>query len=113
MLVSTDLAERGLAGSWAYGAAKAGLHGLVASLAHDLGQDGVLANIVMPGVTLENGTHRVIPGPALAEFAKRFTAQRLPDAADVAAAIVFLCSARTTATTGEILRVTGGVLNAA
>src|SRR4051794_30208181 len=27
VLVSTDLAERGMAGSWAYGAVKAGLHG--------------------------------------------------------------------------------------
>jgi NAD(P)-dependent dehydrogenase (short-subunit alcohol dehydrogenase family) len=113
VLVSTDLAERGMLGSWAYGAAKAGLHGLVASLAHDLGLDGVLANIVMPGITLEDGHHRVIPDEALTKIAKRFTAQRLPDAADVAAAIVFLCSPRTTATTGEIVRVTGGTLNAA
>lgn len=113
VLVSTDLAERGMTGSWAYGAAKAGLHGFVANLAHDLGQDGVLANIVMPGVTLEDGEHRVIPSAALAEFTKKFTAQHLPDADDVAAAIVFLCSARTTATMGEILRVNGGVLNVA
>lgn len=108
VLVSTDLAERGLAGSWAYGAAKAGLHGMVASLQHDLGQDGVLVNIVMPGITLENGEHRVIPKPALEHIAQQFTARRLPEAADVAAAIVFLCSARATATQGEIIRVNGG-----
>ncbi|HEU4945806.1 MAG TPA: SDR family oxidoreductase [Kribbella sp.] len=113
VLVSTDLAERGMAGSWAYGAAKAGLHGLVASLAHDLGKDGVLANIMMPGITLEKGTHRVIPEPALASIAAQFTAGRLPEAADVAAAIVFLCSPRTTATQGEIIRVNGGQLTAA
>jgi NAD(P)-dependent dehydrogenase (short-subunit alcohol dehydrogenase family) len=113
VLLSTDLAERGMAGSWAYGAAKAGLHGLVASLQHDLGKDGVLANIVMPGITLENGEHRVIPKEALAAIAAQFTAQRLPEAADVAAAIVFLCSPRTTATQGEIIRVNGGVMTAA
>jgi NAD(P)-dependent dehydrogenase (short-subunit alcohol dehydrogenase family) len=113
VLVSTDLAERGMAGSWAYGAAKAGLHGLVASLQHDLGKDGVLANIVMPGITLENGIHRVIPAEVLPSVAARYTAQRLPEAADVAAAIVFLCSPRTTATTGEIIRVNGGALTAA
>jgi 3-oxoacyl-[acyl-carrier protein] reductase len=108
VLLSTDLVERGMAGSWAYGAAKAGLHGMVASLQHDLGRDGVLVNIVMPGITLENGEHRVIPKPALAEIAQQFTARRLPEAADVAAAIVFLCSPRTTATQGEIIRVNGG-----
>ena len=113
VLLSTDLAERGMAGSWAYGAAKAGLHGLVASLQHDLGKDGVLANIVMPGITLENGEHRVIPKEALGTIAAQFTAQRLPEAADVAAAIVFLCSPRTTATQGEIIRVNGGVMTAA
>jgi 3-oxoacyl-[acyl-carrier protein] reductase len=110
VLLSTDLVERGLAGSWAYGAAKAGLHGLVASLQHDLGKDGVLVNIVMPGITLENGEHRVIPKQALTKIAQQFTAKRLPEAADVAAAIVFLCSPRTTATQGEVIRVNGGIL---
>jgi 3-oxoacyl-[acyl-carrier protein] reductase len=113
VLLSTDLTERGLAGSWAYGAAKAGLHGMVASLQHDLGQDGVLVNIVMPGITLEGGEHRMIPKPALEHIAQQFTARRLPEAADVAAAIVFLCSARTTATQGEIIRVNGGSVIAA
>ncbi|ADB30898.1 short-chain dehydrogenase/reductase SDR [Kribbella flavida DSM 17836] len=108
VLVSTDLVERGLAGSWAYGAAKAGLHGLVAGLQHDLGADGVLVNVVMPGITVENGSHRVIPQAALEHLGQQFTARRLPEAADVAAAIMFLCSARTTATQGEILRVNGG-----
>jgi NAD(P)-dependent dehydrogenase (short-subunit alcohol dehydrogenase family) len=113
VVLSTDLVERGLTGSWAYGAAKAGLHGMVASLQHDLGQDGVLVNIVMPGITLEGGEHRVIPKEALDRIAQQFTARRLPDAADVAAAIVFLCSARTTATQGEIIRVNGGSVIAA
>ncbi|HET6298891.1 MAG TPA: SDR family oxidoreductase [Kribbella sp.] len=44
------------------------------------------------------------------QIAQKFTARRFPDAADVAAAIVFLCSARTTATQGEIIRVNGGIL---
>lgn len=110
VLVSSDIAERGMEGSWAYGAAKAGLHGLVASLAHDLGKDGVLANVVVAGLTLENGTHRLVPPEALAMIASQYTAQRLPEAADVAATIVFLCSARTTATQGDLVRVNGGVL---
>ena len=110
VLISTDLAERGMAGAWPYGAAKAGLHGLVASAQHDLGKDGVLVNIVMPGITLENGEHRVIPKPALERIAAGFTARRLPDVADVANAILFLTSPYTTAVQGEILRVTGGTL---
>ncbi|MEI8407829.1 MULTISPECIES: SDR family NAD(P)-dependent oxidoreductase [unclassified Kribbella] len=110
VLISTDLAERGMAGSWPYSAAKAGLHGLVASVQHDLGNDGVLVNIVMPGITLENGEHRVIPTPALDQITATFSARKLPDTTDVAAAILFLTSPRTTAIHGEILRVTGGHL---
>jgi 3-oxoacyl-[acyl-carrier protein] reductase len=108
VLISTDLAERGMAGAWPYGAAKAGLHGLVASLQHDLGADGVLVNVVMPGITLENGEHRVIPKPAVDQLATRFSARKLPDTTDVADAILFLTSPRTTAIQGEIVRVTGG-----
>ena len=110
VLISTDLAERGMAGAWPYAAAKAGLHGLVASLQHDLGQDGVLVNIVMPGITLQNGEHHVIPKAALDQIATTFSARKLPDTTDVAAAILFLTSPRTTAIQGEILRVTGGHL---
>jgi len=110
VLISTDLAERGLPGAWPYGAAKAGLHGLVASLQHDLGKDGVLVNIVMPGITVENGEHRVIPKPALDQLANRFSARRLPETTDLADAILFLTSPRTRAIQGEILRVTGGSL---
>ena len=110
VLISTDIAERGLPGSWPYGAAKAGLHGLVASLQHDLGKDGVLVNIVLPGITLENGEHRVIPKPALAQIAAGFTARKLPDVSELANAILFLTSPYTTAIQGEILRVTGGTL---
>jgi NAD(P)-dependent dehydrogenase (short-subunit alcohol dehydrogenase family) len=110
VLLSTDVAVRPLPGSWAYGAAKAGLHGLVTALQHDLGADGVLVNIVMPGITLENGEHRVIPKPALDQIAAGFSARKLPDADELANTILFLTSPRTTAIQGEIVRVTGGQL---
>lgn len=110
VLVSTDLAERGMRGAWAYGAAKAGLHGLAASLQHDLGADGVLVNVVLPGITLENGEHRIIPRPALDKIAAGFTARHLPDVSEIADAILFLTSPRTKAIQGRLLHVTGGDL---
>ena len=113
VLLSTDVAERGLPSAWPYGAAKAGLHGLVASLQHDLGKDGVLVNIVLPGITLDNGEHHVIPKAALAKVAAGFTARKLPETTELANAILFLTSPRTTAIQGEILRVTGGHLMSA
>lgn len=113
VLLSSDIAERGFIGAWAYGAAKAGLHGLAVNLAPDLGRDGVLVNVVMAGVTLEDGHHRVIPDEALPAIAGKYPAQRLPTTDDLAAAITFLCSPRNGATTGEILHVTGGIPSAA
>ncbi|WP_350278161.1 SDR family oxidoreductase [Kribbella sp. HUAS MG21] len=111
VLVSTDLAERGMGGgAWAYGAAKAGLHGLAASLQHDLGADGVLVNVVLPGITLENGVHRMIPREALDRVTAGFTARHLPDVGELADAILYLTSPRTKAVQGQLLRVTGGDL---
>ncbi|GAA2815264.1 SDR family NAD(P)-dependent oxidoreductase [Kribbella solani] len=110
VLISTDLAERGMAGSWAYGAAKAGLHGLAASLQCDLGADGVLVNVVLPGITLENGEHRAIPRPALDQIAAKFAARHLPETTELADAILFLTSPRTKSVQGQLLRVNGGDL---
>ncbi len=110
VLLSTDVTARPLPGSWPYGAAKAGLHGLVMALSHDLGADGVLVNIVMPGITLEDGKHRVLPKEATDKIALQFSARRLPEATEVADTILFLTSPRTPAIQGEIIRVTGGAL---
>ena len=110
VLVSTDVTARPLPGSWPYGAAKAGLHGLVMSLSHDLGADGVLVNVVMPGITLDDGQHRVLPKEATDKIAQQFSARRLPQSTEVADTILFLTSPRTPAIQGEIIRVTGGTL---
>lgn len=40
-----------LPGSASYAAAKAALHGLTRTLARELGPDGILVNVVMPGLT--------------------------------------------------------------
>ena len=108
VLLSSDIAESGFLGSWAYGAAKAGLHGLAVNLTHDLGRDGVLVNVVLAGVTLDDGHHRVIPDQVIPSIAEKYPTGRLATSDDVAAAVVYLCSRRNGATTGEILHVTGG-----
>ena len=113
VFVSSNLAEQGMPGSWHYSAAKAGLHGLAASLTPDLGHDGVLVNVVMAGITLDDGHHHVIPDAALAEIASRLPAGRLPSTENVADAIAFLASPRNQVITGEIVRVTGGLAYAA
>ncbi|WP_433931576.1 SDR family NAD(P)-dependent oxidoreductase [Sorangium cellulosum] len=106
--LSSGAALDGVVGSGPYAAAKSALHGLTAVLARELGPHGILANVVVPGLTLtDNVSARISP-----EFAERrgkaYPVGRLLRAEEVAPTIVFLCSAANTAVTGEIVRASGG-----
>ncbi len=106
--VSSTVAADGLPGSGPYGAAKAALHGLTRTLAKELGPAGILANVVMPGLTLTEGNVERIPAASLEPIAAETPLRRLLRAEEVAATIVFLGSAANTALTGEIVRASGG-----
>jgi NAD(P)-dependent dehydrogenase (short-subunit alcohol dehydrogenase family) len=93
----------------AYGAAKAGLMSWVRSLAVELGPSGVRANAVAPGVVW---TPRV--GGMLGERGRELQSKNAPlgrvaETADIAAAILFLCSDLASYVTGHTLVVDGGV----
>lgn len=109
VLVSSGTAEYGMPGQAAYGAAKAGLHGLCRSLARELGPAGVLVNIVMPGLVTTERNLATIPAEVRDAVAGHSPTGRLSSPADVAAAIVFLASTANGNVTGEILHVTGGM----
>ncbi|WP_433516185.1 SDR family NAD(P)-dependent oxidoreductase [Nonomuraea sp. CA-143628] len=107
-LISSHVAVDGHRGQEFYGATKAGLHGFARSLAWDVGRDGVLVNVVCPGLTL---TRRVSTGLPLAlrqRETDRTATGRLSRAEDIAAAVVFLCSSANNNITGEVLTVAGG-----
>jgi 3-oxoacyl-[acyl-carrier protein] reductase len=106
--LSSSLVERGLPGAGAYAAAKAGLHGLTRTLARELGPDGILTNVVMPGLTLTDRTLRTRPPELLEQVARQTATGRLTTPEEVAAAILFLGSGANGHVNGEILRVTGG-----
>ena len=52
VVVSSSIATDGMPGASTYAAAKAALHGFVATLAVEHGPAGVLANVVLPGLPL-------------------------------------------------------------
>lgn len=107
--LSTIHTQRGVPNSALYTAAKAGLHGLTRSLAWEVGPDGVLVNIVMPGFVQPP----FIPPPLalVVEEHRRLTPTgELATARQVADTVVFLCSAANGGITGEIVRVSGGYL---
>ena len=108
VLVSSNLAEDGLPGSSAYASAKAALHGLAATLAVELGPDGVLSIVVMPGLTLTERAQRTVPTDVLEQIAAQTPTRRLSTPQDVAATILYLGSPRNGDINAETIRVTGG-----
>lgn len=99
----------------AYSASKAGLLGLVRSLAIEGAEFGVRANAVIPGVIdtpmvrtyLES---RPDPAAARARFASMSPFGRLGTSAEVAEAVLFLASDAASFVTGTALHVDGGLL---
>jgi NAD(P)-dependent dehydrogenase (short-subunit alcohol dehydrogenase family) len=107
--ISSGLAERGRPGVGAYAAAKAGLHGLSRTLARELAADGILTNVVMPGITLTEMAAKNIPSEIMEQVAAQTPTGRLSVPEDVASLIVYLCSGANGHINGEIIRVTGGL----
>jgi len=107
--VSSGIAVDGMAGAGPYAAAKAALHGLTRTLAKELGPAGILANVVMPGLTLTERAVELIPAARREQAAQASPIRRLLRPDEVAPTIVFLCSAVNSAITGEIVRASGGI----
>ena len=108
--LSTSLVERGMVGSVAYTAAKSGLYGASRSLAWEVGKDGVLVNVVMPGWVIDGKDLPFeIPEALMNEQTSRLPTNELPSCKHVADAVVFLASQANRSITGEIVRVTGGM----
>ncbi len=110
--LSTSVIRRGVPGAAIYTAAKAGLHGLTRSLAWEVGNHGVMVNLVLPGWTIDGAP---MPDPLppdlqflIDEHKKNTPTGRLTSSRHVADTIVFLCSAANGSITGEAVWVTGG-----
>jgi len=105
--VSSVVAADGYPGAATYGAAKAGLHGLTRSLAKELAPEGILVNVVMPGLTLTESVRQWMP-EAVEQAAKVSPIRHVPTPEEVASVIVFLASAVNTTINGEVVRANGG-----
>lgn len=92
-----------------YAAAKAGIVGLTASLAKELGPGGILVNAIAPTQLL---THRdgvpSIPDERAADLARAIPLRRIATPNDLAALVVWLGSAANTYVTGETISLHGG-----
>jgi SDR family mycofactocin-dependent oxidoreductase len=109
--VVSSAAERGLPRLASYVAAKHAALGYVRALAADLAGLGPTANAVLPGSTRTRLLERTAHAYGLAgaeDFRAHQRIGRLLEPAEVAAAVVWLCSAGASGTTGAAVSVDGG-----
>jgi SDR family mycofactocin-dependent oxidoreductase len=96
----------------AYCAAKAGVIGLVRSLAAELGPHGVTANAIAPGSTttaMLDASATVYSLDGTAEFATHHLLRRLLDPSEPAALLAWLCSPESSGLTGAVIPVDAGM----
>jgi NAD(P)-dependent dehydrogenase (short-subunit alcohol dehydrogenase family) len=105
--ISSGAARSGLPGQVAYSASKAGLIGMIKTLAAENAQVGITANAVLPGMV---ATERVKAMPA--EIVDRLNATlpagRMADPDEIAALVAFLASDDAGYVTGEAIAIDGG-----
>lgn len=110
--IASAAAVRGMPMLSAYGAAKAGVVGLVRGLAAELGDSGVTANAVSPGSTrtpILDESARLYSLDSAEAFADQQPVGRLIEPAEVAAFVVWLAGPAGAAVTGANLPVDGGL----
>ena len=105
--ISSIVASTGYHGLSAYSATKASLIGFTRSLAREVGSLGITVNAVAPGFVSTEMT-RELGDKQREQIARRSALRRLPDPADVAAAVEFLLSEKAKNITGTTLTVDAG-----
>jgi NAD(P)-dependent dehydrogenase (short-subunit alcohol dehydrogenase family) len=110
VMLSSISAARGFAARASYCASKAGVDGLVRSLAMEWGPAGIRVNAVAPGtIATEMQREMINSGRAsTAGYLDRIPLGRVGDPAEIGEAVAFLISARASYITGVVLPVDGG-----
>jgi NAD(P)-dependent dehydrogenase (short-subunit alcohol dehydrogenase family) len=105
--VTTMVASKGVPGAGAYSASKAALESLTRTWAAEFGSGGVRVNSVAPGPTKTEGVEAEW-GETNEELGRSLPLGRTARPEEIAEAVLFLASPRSTFITGSILHVDGG-----
>jgi NAD(P)-dependent dehydrogenase (short-subunit alcohol dehydrogenase family) len=107
VVISSGAAQNGLSGQVAYSASKAGLLGMVKTLAVEGVRRGITANAVLPGMV---ATEKVLsmPEEILERLREALPSGRMAEPAEVAALVSFLASEEAGYVTGQTIGIDGG-----
>lgn len=107
VLLSSNLARRGLPGKVAYAAAKAGLEAAVRGLCHELGPRQIRVNAVAPGLLRTDMTAE-LGDAGYDAYAREVPLGRVGEPDDVARVVCFLLGDDAAYLSGQTLTVDGG-----
>lgn len=106
--IASTAAQDGNSGKSAYGASKAAVIALTESIAAELGEVGIRANCIAPGIT-DTDMLETLPAAVIEMTRNQTDLRRLGSPADIAETAVFLISENASYITGQTLRVDGGL----
>ncbi len=106
--ISSGAAVAGLPGQVAYAASKAGLLGMVKTIAAENVRRGITANAVLPGLVATEKV-RAMPPDVLERVAGALPAGRMAEPEEVAALVAYLASDDAGYVTGQAIGIDGGL----
>jgi NAD(P)-dependent dehydrogenase (short-subunit alcohol dehydrogenase family) len=112
VVISSFAATHGMPAQVAYSASKAGLLGMVKTIAAENADRGITANAILPGLVASSGV-LAMPAEIIEAWRTRIPTGRLVEPSEIAAATSFFASPAAASVTGQELVIDGGqTLNA-
>lgn len=108
VFITSPTSQLGRPGQTAYGAAKAGLEGLMRSLVHEVSRFQITVNCVCSGF-VETGLTAELSPEARAQLVSGIPLGRPGRPEEVAAAVTWLCAEGSGYVTGQVIAVDGGL----
>lgn len=108
VVISSFAGRFGMPAQVAYAASKAGLLGMVKTVAAENAALGITANAILPGLVASDGV-RSMPPEIIEAWLERVPTGRLVETSEIAEAVSFLASPAAGSVTGQELVIDGGL----